>query len=1046
MRIVWLGLLVTLASSGVAGGFDYQEYLDTLDSRQVWTATGGQVEVDLRTANPGIFGVQIRHRDRLLSADEWIDFRVVGNPDLRFLAPFGNFERFEGGRMALASDLELEYAGQVLPLDRLFMVPARPGEAPGLILQDEAGRDLLRMTHLHVLSRPGDGLLEILNGDLVAAEGLAERLGFPDPDVLFFGTVRMALDLDIPAGADISQDPADPCPTPTWPQEGPEADVKLISMRQIQQTGGGATNPDGAIKITPAAELEGAGVATVPWVGKFNEIDEYTYEPRDQHPYLVWAMYRIHDGRIEMLGRSGAKHARITVNTSCPCPGGNILWPGCRDEYGVGINDFGPDLGPRSDVKASLGLFETCGSFFDPDCIGEQTQGSGSGFENRLVVHPDEFQLDGASYFIDSWCVVQYDVDIWNTMGYRPVNPQPVSGGWSFDPGAFLQGPPIGEWVETGTEDPMADHLSIVIPSATPDEPYPGNVPQGHLRLLVRASDTGDGRYRYNYALQNFDFDRGVDRFAIPLAPGTEVHETRFGGPDGSGEWSVEIGGAELVFQAPEGEILPWFTLYNFEIEVSAPPVETSLILGLAGDAVAPVYEAVTLGPATTVGMLSASPSQVDFGSLPAGGVADPESVTLSNTGQATVTVNEQLTPAAPFELSGDCPNPPFELAPEASCQLQVGFSPEAPGNYTDELVLVSDAQNTNLVIPLAGDSLPPPEFSVSPLEVDFGSVEVGQSAQALVELANPGQVEVQVDGFDLPNEVFSVDVGDCGAPPFELAPDQGCELVVAFAPAEAESYQDVLLISSSADDSPHTVELAGAGVEPVPELSVSPMTIDFGEVEVGQGLIEPVVLTNEGSVDVAVSALVLPEGPFGVDPAACGGEVFALTPGESCTLEIAYAPDEVAEVLAELVIESDAGDSPHVVSLAGEGIETGVSELSLIPSSLDFGNLLAGGESSLSVMLVNTGTVSISISAIEEPESPFSMDASECGGGSLVLEPDDECSLEFFFSADETGTYSTSLDIESDSEESPHSLSISGVIVGDFIFQSRFEVTQQSP
>ena len=55
---------------------------------------------------------------------------------------------------------------------------------------------------------------------------------------------------------------------------------------------------------------------------------------------------------------------------------GQILWPGCEDTYGYGTNDSNSTLGPREEVNAFFGLWESTGSVFDPDADGDEDHSS----------------------------------------------------------------------------------------------------------------------------------------------------------------------------------------------------------------------------------------------------------------------------------------------------------------------------------------------------------------------------------------------------------------------------------------------------------------------------------------------------------------------------------------------------------------------------------------------------------------------------------------------------------------------------------------------
>jgi hypothetical protein len=199
---------------------------------------------------------------------------------------------------------------------------------------------------------------------------------------------------------------------------------------------------------------------------------------------------------------------------------------------------------------------------------------------------------------MDAWYVIQHDRNIWSSMGYRPVSPTPQGGGWTFNPGPFRQGPVIEAWVAEDNSDPMADHHLVVVPAQTPEAPYPGNLPQGHLRLLVKVSETQPGRYRYRYALQNYDFERGIDHFQIPLPPEATVYSSYFGGGPDTDAWHIELTPNGVDFIPPDHQFQPWFTLYNFEIETDVAPGSGQISLGLGQDASLDTLAVSILAPA----------------------------------------------------------------------------------------------------------------------------------------------------------------------------------------------------------------------------------------------------------------------------------------------------------------------------------------------------------------------------------------------------------------------------------------------------------------
>jgi len=592
IRAISLVVLFLASLPAIADSPDWQP-----DSTTIWPASGGQARLELRADYLPDHGIEVvqgyeRRRERFSAP-----VPVLGGA-LWLYAPFGNFEAISGGELMLATDLVLRYQGRELAFDRVLLRPAEQERIPVLQMFDAQGNHLANVTHIHALLDHERSVATLHNADVTATPRLAEMLGQPALANLPIGQLWLDLGLDIPPGADLSGHGIDysgrglSCDNrPLWPQDGHEADVELIGMGQV--AGQGFEPQTSRLKITPSATLKNAGDADVPW---FRQLDPappslYPHEPRDQHPFLVWNLYRIMDGRIEHLAASGTKHAFFTINVNCDlnCFNGQILWPGCEDTYAVSNNDSSTYQGPRSEIGASQGLWESCNSFFDPDCDGSQDGYSGQ-WNNRLLVDPAELDHQDAEYFMESWYVIQYDVDIFNTMGYRSINPQQGgSGGYTFSPlGTFNQGTLVEEWVAEGDTDSLVGHELIVVPSLTPDEPYPYNMPQGHLRVLARAEDLGDGTWRYRYAVMNFDFDRGVDEFSIPLAEGAEVFDTWMGGPPDvlSSSWAADVFPDRVVFSSSggRGSGLPWYTLYNFELVTDQAPVEGGLVrLGATG-------------------------------------------------------------------------------------------------------------------------------------------------------------------------------------------------------------------------------------------------------------------------------------------------------------------------------------------------------------------------------------------------------------------------------------------------------------------------------
>ncbi|MCH8476481.1 MAG: PQQ-dependent sugar dehydrogenase [Wenzhouxiangella sp.] len=632
---------VLLLSLLAVGGRVHAE----LDANQIWTASGGEVRLELRADYLPDFGLEVIYQGQPVSQVLSVARGFSSVDHLVIEAPFGNFEGMRSGHMRLDTGWGLRHRASEVRLDELTLMPGiHINGHPSLEAFDVAGRHLLTFHHMHIGAEHDRELLTLHNTGISATPALADLLDLPALAGLGLGMAWFDLPLSVPAGADLSGRGPGCEDRPKWPQDRNEIDVAMCALYGVAYQGQDPST--GRIKLAPDATLKNVSMGDVPWIQKFGSLGggfSYPYSPPDQHPYLGWSMYRLSDGRIEQLGVSGAKHAFLTLHWTCSinCGNMNVLWPGCEDVYWAGTNDSNFNQGPRSDIQASEGLFESTCSFFDPNCTGSQTQNSTS-FQNRLMVDPGQLQTAGADYFLDSWYVVQYDVDIWNSMGYRRINPNPVSNGWSFGPlGTFTQGRVLDQWVNPANPGPNADPVSIVVPSATPSLRYPFNMPQGHINVAMRVSETGNG-YRYRYAVQNYDFDRGVEAFRVPFPDDAELFSAQFVGVDSEpgDDWTVTVADGYLNFEAPANNPLSWFKLFTLEFETDRPPAATEITLDLGGDAVVPAWTEAMLGPDPVVAVIPDDAQLVSV--FPAGSFTFPLALRHAGDGSGRAFVVER--------------------------------------------------------------------------------------------------------------------------------------------------------------------------------------------------------------------------------------------------------------------------------------------------------------------------------------------------------------------------------------------------------------------
>jgi hypothetical protein len=322
--------------------------------------------------------------------------------------------------------------------------------------------------------------------------------------------------------------------------------------------------------------------------------------------------------------------------------------------------------------------------------------------------------------------------------------------------------------------------------------------------------------------------------------------------------------------------------------------------------------------PAT--GTLSVTPASLDFGTQETGTQSTGEPVTVTDTGDAPVKIGRLNLAGsdgdqyllAPDSCSGTT------LFPGAHCEVEVAFTPTSDGGQTATLRIPSSLPTQEVT--LSGIGRPPiGVLSVTPTSLDFGTQETGTgSAPQTITISNSGDAVLTVGELTVAGAgagAFSL-AGD-GCSESALAPTDECEVAVVFTPSGDGAAQATLEIPSSTEDA--EVELGGIGRAPVGALSATPSGLDFGTQETGTSSApQTVTIANTGDAPLTLGqpALTGPAaGQFSLGDACADA---TLAPGDSCHVDLTFAPTASGAQVAALQVPSSIGT--QTVSLGGTG------------------------------------------------------------------------------------------------------------------------------
>ena len=159
----------------------------------------------------------------------------------------------------------------------------------------------------------------------------------------------------------------------------------------------------------------------------------------------------------------------------------------------------------------------------------------------------------GATYLFESWYLAREDVNIYNSMGTTRATFTRNATTWSVGGNdQYKLGPAIDRWVDPAA--PGANARSVEVATS-----------EGRVKVAVKATNLGSGRWRYDYAVMNLDFARavttgaepnlrvisnlGLDSISIPVGSAT-LSDLVFsdGDLDTQNDWVGSIGGGNVTW------------------------------------------------------------------------------------------------------------------------------------------------------------------------------------------------------------------------------------------------------------------------------------------------------------------------------------------------------------------------------------------------------------------------------------------------------------------------------------------------------------------
>jgi hypothetical protein len=298
-----------------------------------------------------------------------------------------------------------------------------------------------------------------------------------------------------------------------------------------------------------------------------------------------------------------------------------------------------------------------------------------------------------------------------------------------------------------------------------------------------------------------------------------------------------------------------------------------------------------------------------------------------------------------------------------------------------------------------------------------FGTVPIGSSKTVADTLSNNTSAAITISSIQGLGSGFSVTGITV---PLVLAAGQSVSFSVEFQPTAAGNPSTTISFDGQNGQAYVSLSVSGDAVT-IGKLSPSPSPVVFGNTNVGSNQTSTVTLTNSGGSDLTISQATMSGAGFAMSNLALP---LTLQAGKAAAVTITFAPTGAGNFSGSVTFATTAGktNSNVVLSLSGVGATPGT--LTASPTSLAFGSIQVGSNSSKSETLTNTGASAVTITQATASGAGFSV-----SGVTLPATVGANQSVTFTatFAPSSAGAASGALSIVSSASGSPLSIPLSG-------------------
>ena len=216
---------------------------------------------------------------------------------------------------------------------------------------------------------------------------------------------------------------------------------------------------------------------------------------------------------------------------------------------------------------------------------------------------------------------------------------------------------------------------------------------------------------------------------------------------------------------------------------------------------------------------------------------------------------------------------------------------------------------------------IPAPLATISPSNINFGTLYLGDIRLATVTITNTGNAPMTISDplLAIVRGGNSNEFATLNLCPKSLAAGKNCTMIVTFVAGPFYTPQTATLtIKDNVAGSPQTVPLTATVIDPV--ATFNPGSLNFGTVKTTAGSsTKSITVTSAGGTALSITNVsVSGKNPGDFTPStSCSG---SLAPKAKCSIGVTFRPGAKGARSATLVVTDNEESSSHTIQLSGTG------------------------------------------------------------------------------------------------------------------------------